>query len=73
MTSFDYRINKERTKIIGAICGLGYADSTSSAILPEHDMEVAFDVEFSRNDVSDVSKSRDVLCFVSLFHCYFCC
>ena len=67
MLKFVFRINKERTRITGAICGLGYIESTGYPILPEHDMEVVFDVEFSKEDIQAVIWS---LLFITYFDYY---
>ena len=53
-TIYCFRLSKDRKRIIGAICGLGYMESSNVPILPEHDMEVTFDVEFTLNDVQMV-------------------
>lgn len=58
---FFYRINKERTKITGALCGLGFIEGTGQAILPEHDMEVVFDVEFTKDDIQKVKLAFIIL------------
>jgi len=54
----EYRISKDRTRITGAICGLGYVEGTGYPILPEHDMEVVFDVEFTKEDIQTVNLVR---------------
>eukprot|EP00795_Rhopilema_esculentum_P002873 gene2873-1110_t len=54
----EYRLSKDKKRIIGAICGLGYMESSNIPILPEHDMEVTFDVEFTLNDVQMVNSVR---------------
>lgn len=41
----EYRTNENRTRLNGAICGLGYDARLDQAVCPERDMEIAFDKE----------------------------
>ena len=41
----EYRLNPERTRVIGAICGLGCHNATHESVNPHHDMKVAFEVD----------------------------
>uniref|UniRef100_A0AAQ5XR48 ATP-dependent RNA helicase TDRD9 n=1 Tax=Amphiprion ocellaris TaxID=80972 RepID=A0AAQ5XR48_AMPOC len=50
----ELRTNKERTCYTGALCGLGCNSQTQEAILPEHDIELAFDVKFDVEDITEV-------------------
>jgi len=48
-----FRTDKQRTKYTGALCGLGW-DAQSpdgEAVLPENDMEIAFDIKFDEEDI----------------------
>ena len=54
-------MDKKRTRYIGALCGLGYVEETGAAIMPEHDMEVTFNVEFNKTDVIMVSRNIWIL------------
>lgn len=38
----------------GALCGLGWSPASGTPVLPEHDMELAFDVRLSVEDVVEV-------------------
>ncbi len=49
------RSDTKRTRYIGALCGLGYVEDRGSPIMPEHDIEVTFDVKFSEYDFFMVS------------------
>lgn len=40
------------------LCGLGWNPTTGAPLLPEHDMELAFDVQFSVEDVIEVRLLR---------------
>ncbi|XP_051801542.1 ATP-dependent RNA helicase TDRD9 [Acanthochromis polyacanthus] len=50
--------NEERTCYTGALCGLGCNSQTQEAILPEHDIELAFDVKFDIEDVTEINALR---------------
>ena len=41
----EFRSNEGRTRLNGAICGLGYDARLDQAVCPERDMEIAFDKE----------------------------
>lgn len=47
--------NEERTCYTGALCGLGWNSQMQEGILPEHDIELAFDVKFDVEDVTEVT------------------
>lgn len=51
-----FRTDKERTCYTGALCGLGYNSQTHEVILPEHDIELEFDVKFDVEDIIEVKK-----------------
>lgn len=48
-----------RTRYTGILCGLG-VDSDGKPMFPEHDMEIAFDVEFSVQDLEKVSGLKNL-------------
>ena len=69
----ELRTNKDRTKIIGFLAGLGpkmmarhnrQVNKCSSdheethSYFPEHDMEVKFDVKVENDDVNTINKIR---------------
>ena len=41
----EFRTDEQRTRLTGAICGLGYDPEFDRAVCTEHDMEIAFDKE----------------------------
>lgn len=41
----ELRADANRTRLTGAICGLGYDGKRKQSFYPEHDMELAFDSE----------------------------
>uniref|UniRef100_A0A7N6AQP9 ATP-dependent RNA helicase TDRD9 n=1 Tax=Anabas testudineus TaxID=64144 RepID=A0A7N6AQP9_ANATE len=52
----ELRTNEERTCYTGALCGLGWNSQTQEGILPEHDIELAFDVKFDVEDITEVKE-----------------
>ncbi|XP_040916868.1 ATP-dependent RNA helicase TDRD9 [Toxotes jaculatrix] len=53
----ELRTNEERTCYTGALCGLGWSSETQG-ILPEHDIELAFDVKFDVEDITEINALR---------------
>lgn len=53
-THFLYSTDEERTYFTGALCGLGWNAVAQQAVLPEHDIELAFDVKFGIEDIIEV-------------------
>ena len=46
----EFRANADRTRLTGAICGLGYdRERNCQSFYPEHDMEIAFDTDIDLN------------------------
>lgn len=45
----EYRTDEHRTRLTGALCGLGYNEETRRSFYPEHDTEITFDTEISPN------------------------
>ncbi|XP_030574587.1 ATP-dependent RNA helicase TDRD9 isoform X2 [Archocentrus centrarchus] len=54
----ELRTNEERTCYTGALCGLGFNSQKQEAILPEHDLELAFDVKFDVDDITEINALR---------------
>lgn len=54
----ELRMNKERTRYIGALCGLGYDPNTGESLFPEHDVEVIFDANFVLDDIECINRLR---------------
>ena len=68
----ELRTDKERTKIIGFLAGLGpktmarhnrqvnkcSGHEETHSYFPEHDMEVKFDVKVDNDDVNTINKIR---------------
>ncbi|XP_038584819.1 ATP-dependent RNA helicase TDRD9 isoform X1 [Micropterus salmoides] len=54
----ELRTDEERTCYTGALCGLGWNSRTQEGILPEHDIELAFDVKFDIEDITEINALR---------------
>ncbi|XP_061700234.1 ATP-dependent RNA helicase TDRD9 isoform X2 [Syngnathoides biaculeatus] len=54
----ELRTNEEKTYFTGALCGLGWNNETKKGILPEHDIEIAFDVKFDVEDITEINALR---------------
>lgn len=49
-----FRVDREGKCYTGVLCGLGWNSTTEAPILPEHDIELAFDVCFNVEDIVEV-------------------
>ncbi|XP_052007459.1 ATP-dependent RNA helicase TDRD9 [Xyrauchen texanus] len=54
----ELRTNEDRTCFTGALCGLGWNSISQDALLPEHDIELAFDVTFDIEDITEINALR---------------
>ncbi|KAM6912257.1 ATP-dependent RNA helicase TDRD9 [Xenentodon cancila] len=54
----ELRTDEDKTCYTGAICGLGFNSQTQEAILPEHDIELGFDVKFNVEDITEINALR---------------
>uniref|UniRef100_A0A673GWB2 ATP-dependent RNA helicase TDRD9 n=1 Tax=Sinocyclocheilus rhinocerous TaxID=307959 RepID=A0A673GWB2_9TELE len=54
----ELRTNEDRTGFTGALCGLGWNSVSQNAMLPEHDIELAFDVKFDFEDITEINALR---------------
>ncbi|XP_036100810.1 ATP-dependent RNA helicase TDRD9 [Molossus molossus] len=54
----ELRVDRDGKCYTGVLCGLGCNPTTGAPILPEHDMELAFDVQFSVEDVVEINILR---------------
>ncbi|CAB1335264.1 unnamed protein product [Coregonus sp. 'balchen'] len=57
----ELRTNEERNSYTGALCGLGWNVQSQEAVLPEHDMELAFDVKFDVEDITEINALRGAI------------
>ncbi|XP_076014599.1 ATP-dependent RNA helicase TDRD9 [Genypterus blacodes] len=54
----ELRTNEERTCYTGALCGMGWNSLTQEGILPNHDIELAFDVRVDVEDIFEINALR---------------
>ncbi|XP_061824859.2 ATP-dependent RNA helicase TDRD9 [Nerophis lumbriciformis] len=54
----ELRTNEEKTCYTGALCGLGWNSQTQEGLPPEHDIEMAFDVKFDVEDITEINALR---------------
>ena len=56
----ELRSDKDQTCLTGALCGLG-CDDRGLGILPDHDIEIAFDVKFGNKDLVLINSVRNLI------------
>ncbi|XP_050010728.1 ATP-dependent RNA helicase TDRD9 [Alexandromys fortis] len=54
----ELRVDRDGKCYTGALCGLGWNSTTEAPILPEHDIELAFDVCFNVEDIVEINILR---------------
>ncbi|XP_008823752.1 ATP-dependent RNA helicase TDRD9 isoform X2 [Nannospalax galili] len=54
----ELRVDRDGKGYTGALCGLGWNSTSETPILPEHDIELAFDVHFSVEDIIEINILR---------------
>ncbi|XP_008763207.1 ATP-dependent RNA helicase TDRD9 isoform X3 [Rattus norvegicus] len=54
----ELRVDREGKCYTGVLCGLGWNSTTEAPILPEHDIELAFDVCFNVEDIVEINILR---------------
>ncbi|KAM9201779.1 ATP-dependent RNA helicase TDRD9 [Dugong dugon] len=54
----ELRVDRDGKCYTGVLCGLGWNPTTGTPILPEHDIELAFDVQFSVEDIVEINILR---------------
>ncbi|XP_060606288.1 ATP-dependent RNA helicase TDRD9-like isoform X2 [Ruditapes philippinarum] len=59
----EFRVDPQKTRYIGAICGLGTDPVYGHSELPDHDIEVPFDVKFNDEDISKINAIRMAINF----------
>ncbi|KAI8787906.1 ATP-dependent RNA helicase TDRD9 [Biomphalaria glabrata] len=53
----EFRTDPKCQRYIGAVCGLGYDDENLS-VLPDHDIELTFETEFTTEDIVMINEVR---------------
>jgi len=59
--TLEFRINKDRTKLTGALCGLGYNKDLKMNLCGDFDIENVFEVAFSDNDFKWINATRTAI------------
>ncbi|KAG5267526.1 hypothetical protein AALO_G00222740 [Alosa alosa] len=54
----ELRTDEERTHFTGALCGLGPGLQSAEGLLPDNDIELAFDVKMDTDDISEINNLR---------------
>ncbi|XP_059135527.1 ATP-dependent RNA helicase TDRD9 isoform X1 [Peromyscus eremicus] len=54
----ELRVDRDGKCYTGVLCGLGWNSTTEAPILPEHDIELAFDVCFDVEDIVEINILR---------------
>ncbi|XP_015861976.1 ATP-dependent RNA helicase TDRD9 isoform X2 [Peromyscus maniculatus bairdii] len=54
----ELRVDRDGKYYTGVLCGLGWNSTTEAPILPEHDIELAFDVCFDVEDIIEINILR---------------
>ncbi|XP_015229695.1 PREDICTED: putative ATP-dependent RNA helicase TDRD9 [Cyprinodon variegatus] len=57
----ELRTNEEQSYYTGALCGLGFDEVAQKPILPENDIELAFDVKLDNKDVVEINTLRSAI------------
>ncbi|XP_004584571.2 ATP-dependent RNA helicase TDRD9 isoform X1 [Ochotona princeps] len=54
----ELRVDRAGKRYTGVLCGLGWNAGTGTAVLPEHDLELAFDVRIEVEDIMEINILR---------------
>ncbi|KAM6311330.1 ATP-dependent RNA helicase TDRD9 [Aegotheles albertisi] len=54
----ELRVDKSGRHFTGVLCGLGWSQRCGAPVLPENDMELAFDVHFGVRDITEINALR---------------
>ncbi|XP_051008439.1 ATP-dependent RNA helicase TDRD9 [Acomys russatus] len=54
----ELRVDRDGKCYTGVLCGLGWNSATEAPVLPEHDIELAFDVAFNVEDIIEINILR---------------
>merc|ERR1719494_912397 len=57
----EMRTDSDMRQYTGALVGLGPEQQTGEAILPDHDIEIVFDVHFDNNDLVLINTTRTAI------------
>ncbi|XP_019375443.1 PREDICTED: putative ATP-dependent RNA helicase TDRD9 [Gavialis gangeticus] len=57
----ELRVDKDGKNVTGVLCGLGWNQTLGTPVLPEHEMELAFDVHFDVDDIVEINILRTAI------------
>ncbi|XP_019406703.1 PREDICTED: putative ATP-dependent RNA helicase TDRD9 [Crocodylus porosus] len=57
----ELRVDKDGKNFTGVLCGLGWNQTLGTPVLPEHEMELAFDVHFDVDDIVEINILRTAI------------
>uniref|UniRef100_A0A8C8R6E9 ATP-dependent RNA helicase TDRD9 n=1 Tax=Pelusios castaneus TaxID=367368 RepID=A0A8C8R6E9_9SAUR len=57
----ELRVDESGKSFTGVLCGLGWNQSLGTPVLPEHDMEMAFDVQLGVDDILEINIIRTAI------------
>uniref|UniRef100_A0A8C3I4W4 ATP-dependent RNA helicase TDRD9 n=1 Tax=Chrysemys picta bellii TaxID=8478 RepID=A0A8C3I4W4_CHRPI len=57
----ELRVDRSGRSFTGVLCGLGWNQSLGTPLLPEHDMELTFDVQFGVDDIVEINILRTAI------------
>ncbi|XP_071832619.1 ATP-dependent RNA helicase TDRD9-like [Apostichopus japonicus] len=56
--TIELRRDKKKTRLTGALCGLGWDHYTKQSVMPDHDIEVTFDSNITLQDIKEINGVR---------------
>lgn len=56
--TMELRRDKKKSRLTGALCGLGWDPFTKQSVLPDHDIEVTFDSNVTLQDIKEINGVR---------------
>ncbi|XP_054828112.1 ATP-dependent RNA helicase TDRD9 [Eublepharis macularius] len=59
--AIDLRVDESRKRYTGVLCGLGWNHALRIPVLPDHDIELAFDVEMNVDDITQINILRKAI------------
>ncbi|KAL8168900.1 UNVERIFIED_CONTAM: ATP-dependent RNA helicase tdrd9, partial [Gekko kuhli] len=57
----DLRVDESRRRYTGVLCGLGWNHALGTPVLPDHDMELAFDAHVNADDITQINILRKAI------------
>ncbi|NXL38850.1 TDRD9 helicase, partial [Glaucidium brasilianum] len=69
--AIELRVHESGKYFTGVLCGLGWSQTSEVPLLPENDMELAFDVRFGVEDIAEINILRTAISKL-LYECAVC-